>query len=583
MQIPVKIPAVWVYSTMPNWQSMRGGGYASFLSGAQQERLERIRQARLLADGNHRTYFLDERRSQADFQPMYAAEQKIQPYITMNLLGLSSLINADMLFGRAPLIQCDNEIQKGFLAKLIKRSKLHRLIYSCAMDCAYESEAIIEAIVWRGEVYLQQVPVDEIFPVGEIQPDGQFAQYDRLLVKDIGTKDCPINLLLKQSYFPGRIERHLYQLDKDGKLGKEIDLKFWNGASPAPAPATATVDDNNADAQAPERGTAIMTAQGMLAPPQYPLMAQDLEDNMLVPVQQTGIPYNTIVWIPNQFSRGRPVSDYDGAIPLQDILNAKETQIFRVLAKHADPKMAFPVEAADAQGNIRASNAAFFYVDPNRIPAYLRWAGAELQYALEDRNFQRDALLQQVEVSPILIGIRPGGGGAEAYKTVRVQAYTSVRKAARKSSFWTGGITQMICVAQALEQTIPGNRYDTGETQCELQDGLPVDEIDLANTVSVYRAAGTMSVHNALMLRLNGDATQVAAEEAELAKENAAKTPSVLFGAGGASGFGAAGNAGGSGEQPPAGEGAPGGKLQEAADDPETADNAAEADDEVAA
>ena len=49
---------------------------------------------------------------------------------------------------------------------------------------------------------------------------------------------------------------------------------------------------------------------------------------------------NTITWIPNLLVRDIAVSDYDGLVERQDELNAKQTQISRVQAKHADPKLA---------------------------------------------------------------------------------------------------------------------------------------------------------------------------------------------------------------------------------------------------
>jgi hypothetical protein len=64
---------------------------------------------------------------------------------------------------------------------------------------------------------------------------------------------------------------------------------------------------------------------------------------------------------PNELVRGRPVSDYDGAIDLQDALNAKQTQIGRVLAKHADPKLAFPgVDGRRDRATCRATEVYFF-------------------------------------------------------------------------------------------------------------------------------------------------------------------------------------------------------------------------------
>jgi len=87
MQLPIQIPAVWVYSTDSSYSALRESGYPGFLTAAQKARLERIRQARLLFDGKHREYFLSERRTQFDFPQMRVGEQIIQPYLKYNALG----------------------------------------------------------------------------------------------------------------------------------------------------------------------------------------------------------------------------------------------------------------------------------------------------------------------------------------------------------------------------------------------------------------------------------------------------------------------------------------------------------------
>ena len=43
MQLARAIPAVWVYTTGSSFNSPRPGGYGSFLTDAQQARLERVR------------------------------------------------------------------------------------------------------------------------------------------------------------------------------------------------------------------------------------------------------------------------------------------------------------------------------------------------------------------------------------------------------------------------------------------------------------------------------------------------------------------------------------------------------------
>jgi hypothetical protein len=486
MQVMESIPAVWVYTTNAASQTIRAQGYGAFLSREQQARLERIRQARLLFDGQHKQYYLDEDRTQFTWPAAQVNSMMVQPFITLNLLRLISFKGADLLFGDEPLLRVEDVYQQAFLSDLADRSSLHQLFYAKALDCSYEGEAFIEAVLCQGQPYLKEMDAAEVFPVGGIGPDKQYHRYDRYRMKNVGTEVSPIMLLLKEIYLPGRIERHVYQLDDKGKIMREVTIESW------------PMDDGS--------------------PP-------------LEPLTLTGIAMNTITWIPNQLVRGQPISDYDGAIELQDELNAKQTQIARVLAIHANPKMAFPRNAADPQGRIPAGYEVSFFDDPANIPKYLTWAGSELEWAIKDRDFTRDALLMACEMSPILLGIKAAGSHAEAFKTVRVQAYNSTTKAARKAVYWTTGIRRCIGVAQALSHAA-GSRYEQGQLGVQLRDGLPVDDLDQANRLSILRAAGLMSVRGGLMELKGGDVASVDAEAAELEKENAGKTPSIFMGMG---------------------------------------------------
>jgi Phage portal protein, SPP1 Gp6-like len=475
MQIPHAIPAIWVYTTLASFNAPRAGGYGAFLSDEQQARLERIRQARLLFDGRHREYFLDEGRSQFDFPRVRAGGRTLQMYLTYNVLGLISLKGADLLFGQEPMLRADDPVQQDALARLVERSSLHGLLYGCAVDASYEAESFLEACVHGGEAYLRQVPADEIFPAGDLLPDGQFERYVRYRVTNVGTEQSPVFLLLEVTYLPGRIERRCYQLDEDGNR-REVALENWVGASGrwdvgAYGPATSSRPD---------------------AP------------TSLRPLTLTGVPRNTITWVPNLLVRGQPVSDYDGAIELQDALNAKNSQVGRVLLKHSDPRMAFPEEAFDDKGNIRADHEVFAYSDPEKLPRYITW-NAELAHAMADRAFVLNQLLVRTETSPVLLGLKEGAA-PDAYKKVRLESFNSLTKAARKAAYWRAGVRRAVAVAQDLENTLPGVRYDRKPIGVQLRDGIPSDDTEQAQRLALLRSHGLISVERALEEQLQDPA-----------------------------------------------------------------------------
>ncbi|HEX8911801.1 MAG TPA: hypothetical protein VF796_05535, partial [Humisphaera sp.] len=484
MQLARAIPAVWVYTTGDAFNAARPGGYGAFLSAEQQARLERVRQARMLFDGRHREYFLDEGRTQFDFPRVRAGDRLVRMYLACNVLGLISLKGADLLFGQEPLLAADNPAQQAALARLAERTSLHRLLYASAVDASYEAECFLEASVGPdGEVYLHQVPADEVFPLGEVGPDGQYAGYARCRVRNAGTEAAPVHLLLEVLHLRGRIERRCYQLDDLGGR-REVGLEEWTRGGMAGEPP----DDHSSP------------------PPSH--------SATLSPATVTGISHPTIIWIPNHLVRGRPVSDYDGAIDLQDALNAKNSQVGRVLLKHSDPRMAFPEEAFGADGNVPADLEVFAFTDPQKVPRYITW-DAELAHAMADRAFVLNQLLVRTETSPVLLGLKDGSA-PDAYRKVRLESFNSVTKAARKAAYWRAGIRRAVAVCQALENTLPGVRYPQRPIGVALRDGIPQDDRDAADRLAVLRGAGLISLRRAVEEQL-GDPAAVSREMERLA------------------------------------------------------------------
>jgi hypothetical protein len=481
MTTPTSKPAIWVHTTQDAFNLPRLSDSLSFLTPQQQSRLERIRQARMLYDGRHREYFIEEGRTQFDFPRVRAGGRIVQLYLTYNVLGLISLKGADLLFGRAPMLRAANDAQQAALSSLEQRSGLHALFYACALDASYEGECFLEACAKSGQTYLQQVPADEIFPLGERTPDGQYPHYVRYRVKNIGTPEEPLYLLLEILYSPGRIERRCFQLDDRGAR-REVSLDNWSA------------DHKSKIAN---------------------------QKSKIEPVTLTGLPANTITWIPNTLVRGQPVSDYDGAIELQDALNAKNSQVGRVLLKHADPRMVFPEEAFDPQtGGIRSDRDVFAYGnDHNRVPRYITW-NAELQHAMADRAFILNQLLVRTETSQVLLGMKQGAA-PDAYKKVRLEAFNSLTKAARKTAFWTTGIRRALGVAQDLENLLPSApRYERHPIGVQLRDGIPDDEKEQAERLSILRSAGLISLERAVTDQLHDPS----AVEKELARLRSAPT-----------------------------------------------------------
>jgi len=480
------IPAIWVHTTAGAFNAP-GRGYGAFLTKAQQAQIERVRQARLLFDDRHREYFLDEKRTQFDFPLVRVGDRMTQLYLTQNVLGLISYKGADLLFGEQPTITAEIAAQQKSIDELAERCNLYSLLYGCAVDASYEAECFLEACLDAGQVHLRQLPADEVFPLGAIQPDGQYARYVRYQVRNVGVETSPLWLLMETLYKPGMIQRTCWQMDQNYRRQNRVDLAEW---SKAPA------EGDDAETDAAE----------------------------LLDVEPTGVARNLITWIPNQLIRGRAVSDYDCAIELQDALNAKNSQVSRVLAKHSDPKLAAPTATAGGDGNLRAADDVYFFRDQSQIPRYIVWS-AELDSAMRDRAFVLNQLLVRTETSPVLLGMKEGGA-PDAYRKVRLESFNSLTKAGRKAAYWRTGIRRAIGVAQELEQTMTGVRYDIGTVAVTLRDGIPPDEDELATRIASLYAAGLKSLPAAIEELLRDPvAVEKELELLSLSKRPAAPAP----------------------------------------------------------
>ena len=77
-------------------------------------------------------------------------------------------------------------------------------------------------------------------------------------------------------------------------------------------------------------------------------------------------------------------------------------------------------------------------------------------------------------------------------------------KAARKTAFWTTGIRRAVGIAQDLENLSAGAaRYPRHPVGVEVRDGIPIDEKEQAERLSILKAAGLISVQRAVTEQLH--------------------------------------------------------------------------------
>src|SRR5688500_20408016 len=122
MTTTASFPAIWVHTTHDSFNLPRLHDSLAFLTPEQQARLERIRQARMLYDGRHREYFLDEGRTQFHFPQVRAGVRTARLYLTYNVLGVISWMGADLRFGQEQLLRAEDRDQQEALGWLMEQS-----------------------------------------------------------------------------------------------------------------------------------------------------------------------------------------------------------------------------------------------------------------------------------------------------------------------------------------------------------------------------------------------------------------------------------------------------------------------------
>lgn len=466
------------------WHNTIGYGATApkvpYLSDEQNCRLERLRVARMLWKGWHRHCYLHEQRTQWDFPEMEAQNRIIRPYVTLNLLKLISTTLTDLLLGEEPMLKVDDPEGQAAVDDLKTRSDLQRVFYDAVRGASWGGEAMVEVTRWQGQVWIQDVKTREVFPQGQRQPDGQYPSYIRYATTTLADKT---QLLLETTYLPGQILRQCYILGS-GDRRDTVGLDKW------------------------------------------PFKGGDGKD--LLPVESTGIDWNTIVWVANESDEGDVTSDYDGLIELQDELNAKQTQIARVIAKHSDPKIALPEASAGDDGNVKSNWNAWFFRNKEEIPSYITW-NAELSAAIEDRDFTLQGMCIAAEMSPGLLGFEKGAVPDSARK-LRLQATKALCRAKRKSTFVRPFVKTSLDTAMRL--MIAGKRVQVamGSAAVDLRDGLPIDEADQAQTINMLTGGKpAMSIERAVALQIS-DPIAAAQEVQRIKDEAAAAVPTTLFG-----------------------------------------------------
>jgi hypothetical protein len=449
-----------------------------YLSDAEQAQVKNLEGLRMLFEGKHKRYFLDEARTQHIYKAVGPNGRNLL-YITENLPGRCVFKYADLLFGEELVI--GPAVEAPAVAEAIARigaaSAIHPLLFQAAVEASWAGRAWWQVRVREGQVRLEQVA-----------PESVFAEYD-----------ASGDLVAATIKFAVTIQGERYARCIRHERGKIIH-ELWHLAK-----GTDRVD-GAADLAVAEAG--------------------------LQPEEATKIEDLVIIEHRNFSTGGAGASDFDGEVTtLIDDVNNRRSQISRVLDVHGDPTVEVDAQLFDAEGNAKISGRAVKVDDMSRPSVrYVTWE-AQLTEAAKALENATASFLGQMEIAPQLVGLG-GGTSADSWKKFKLSAVQTLARVNRKRLWMAPSIQRAYAVAMAMENAwTPGVSYPVAPVALTWSDGLPVDDEELMRVVTGYKEAGLISEEMALTW-MHGDPKVVKVERERLLADREARLPTAFRGDG---------------------------------------------------
>lgn len=426
------------------------------------ERLNRYIANQNLFAGKHNLVY-------KDWARLFREDLKATIEIITNFPGAVSKLYSDLLFGELPKFKAADAEAQEWLDDFVERNRLHQLNYAAALAQSYRGEAIYKLRLIDGEVVAEVVPATIWFPIVDEDNVTEALGHVLAWVKTVKAGNREVNYLRAEIHFPGSIHQRAWVL-KNNQIGQPVEL------------STLYANPPEAD-------------------------------------QLTGVDEPLIVVIPNLKTDDTIFGqdDYSEADTLFQELNARLSQISRVLDKHTDPNMYGPdigeYDPATGATNVRMGGKYFTVPPGENPPGYLTW-DAQLSANWEYLDRILNSLYIVTDTNAAAFSLMASGsvpsGAALKRLLLRPLARTN-----RKRLYFETGLKRLFKLAAKLA----GKDIDV---EIEWQDGLPQDPYEAAQ-IEQIRTGGkaTSSVRSAIM-RLDGVSREGAdAEIAAIAEDEA--------------------------------------------------------------
>jgi A118 family predicted phage portal protein len=160
----------------------------------------------------------------------------------------------------------------------------------------------------------------------------------------------------------------------------------------------------------------------------------------------------------------------------------------------------------------------------------------QVQFNIRVQEHQETAIqlvkdiLQMAGYSSETFGIYDGGGPTKTATEIEVKQQRSLLSRDRKIRLWRPAITEAIRKLLAVDQALFGSPVVPQDVSVLFADGVQDSPLEIANTVSLLRAAGAASDEVIVgMVHQDWDETQVAAEVALIQAQKKADMPAPML------------------------------------------------------
>lgn len=428
--------------------------------------------------------------------------QKDLLYISVNLAGIICKKSADFLFGEELKVLAgkgEHTKEQEAFNRFIEENDLNILLYENALSNAYYGDSFIK--VRYGKEYAGEIPIELDEPrviIENISPENVFPEtvvWDKNKIKAYHVAIPIYDEDSEKWYLP--VESHY--------AGKIIYAKYII------TPIKYNMDNE------PER---------------FSIVGVDEKSFFEV---KTNVPLPLIVHIPNLSTADswKGIDDLTEIHPLLDEINNRLSQIADILDKHSNPAMAVPsgLLSADEDGNaqFRVAVDKVFEVmgKDDVIPQYITWNG-QLNEAFNELDRLIDLVLTISEIPAVALGKGDSGTSGSSGLAIKWRMNSILAKINRKKQYYNKGLKTVFYLAQKLEEVLDIADYEITIPVLHFQDGLPKDEMEQANIMSIRTGgAKTLSQKSAVMLLNDFTEEQAEAEIQRIKDEESAAVEST--------------------------------------------------------